>query len=102
MKYQLVLQWGASALMDYDRLIEVENVLTQELGSTHDVDGHDEGSGQMNIFIRTDDPKKAFDQSKAILSNYAAWNDIRVACREVSGNVYTILWPKGLTEFKVL
>lgn len=102
MKYQLVLQWDASSLFDYDRLIEIENILIERLSSDHDVDGHDEGSGQMNIFVRTDDPKNAFEQSKTILSKNSVWKDIRVAYREVSANTYMILWPKGLKDFKVL
>ena len=102
MKYQLVLQWDVSSLFDYDKLIEVENALIQGLGGNHDVDGHDEGSGQMNIFIRTDDPKNAFGQSKAILSKDDAWTGIRVAYREVSKNAYKILWPEDLTKFKVV
>jgi len=102
MKYQLVLQWDASSLADYDELIEIENALIQGLGGDHDVDGHDEGSEQMNIFIRTDDPNGAFGQSKGILVNHNAWKDIRIAYREASGNTYTILWPKGLAKFKVI
>ena len=100
--YQLVLQWDAASLADYDRMIQIEEALIQGLGGDHDVDGHDEGSGQMNIFVRTNDPKKAFDQAKAILSKDDAWKDIRAAYREVSKNAYTILWPKGLAEFKVI
>ena len=102
MKYQLVLQWDESSLADYDRLIQIENALIQGLAGEHDVDGHDEGSGQMNVFIRTDDPKNVFDMIKAILLENDAWNNIRVGYREVAENTYTILRPKGLTEFKVL
>jgi hypothetical protein len=102
MKYQLVFQWDSSSLADYDKLIEIENAMIQGLDGDHDVDGHDEGSGQMNIFIQTDDPKNAFGQSRAILSNCDAWKGVRIAYRQVSGNSYTILWPKGLAEFKVI
>ncbi|MCI0538749.1 MAG: hypothetical protein L0Z50_26375 [Verrucomicrobiales bacterium] len=101
MKYQLVLQWPASSIKDYDAMIEVENALVEKLSEANDVDGHDAGSGEVNIFIRTDDPKRAFNEVKAILGSRDFWVDARVAYREVAGSEYTILWPKNLTEFKV-
>lgn len=82
-------------------MIEVENVLVEKLSAANDVDGHDAGSGEVNIFIRTDDPKRAFNEVKAILGTRDFWIDARVAYREVAGSEYAILWPKGLTEFKV-
>ncbi len=101
MKYQLVLQWPASSIKDYDAMIEVENALVEKLSEANDVDGHDAGSGEVNIFIRTDDPKRAFNEVKAVLGTRDFWVDARVAYREVTGSEYTILWPKDLTEFKV-
>jgi hypothetical protein len=101
MKYQLVLQWPASSIKDYDAMIEVEDALVEKLSEANDVDGHDAGSGEVNIFIRTDDPKRAFNEVKAILGSRDFWVDARVAYREVAGSEYTILWPKDLTEFKV-
>lgn len=102
MKYQLVVQWHDSSLIDYDKLIKIENTLIEGLSTDHDVDGHDEGSGQMNIFVRTDDPKNAFNLVKALLFKDDAWKDVRIAYREVFGNTCTILWPKGLAEFRVV
>lgn len=101
MKYQLVLQWPASSIKDDDAMIEVENALVEKLSEVNDVDGHDAGSGEVNIFIRTDDPKRAFNEVKAILGSRDFWVAARVAFREVAGSEYTILWPKDLTEFKV-
>jgi len=101
MKYQLVLQWPASSIKDYDAMIEVEDALIEKLSEANDVDGHDAGSGEVNIFIRTDDPKRAFNEVKAILGSRDFWVDARVAYREVAGSEYTILWPENLNEFKV-
>jgi hypothetical protein len=101
MTYQLVLQWPASSITDYDAMIEIENALVKNLSDADDVDGHDAGSGEVNIFIGTDDPKRAFNEVKAILGTRDLWADARVAYREVAGSEYTILWPKDLTEFKV-
>jgi hypothetical protein len=101
-KYQLVLQWPASSIKDYDAMIEVENVLIEKLTQHHEVDGHDAGSGEVNIFVHTDDPQKVFDEIRTILGTRDYWVDARVAYREVARNEYTVLWPKGLVEFKVV
>ena len=82
-------------------MIEVENALVANLSAANDVDGHDAGSGEVNIFIDTDDPKRAFKEVMTILGTRDFWVDARVAYREVVGSEYTILWPKDLTEFNV-
>lgn len=78
-------------------MIEIEDTLVENLTTANDVDGHDAGSGEVNIFIRTDDPKRAFNEVKAILGTCDFWVDARVAYREVAGGDYTILWPKDLS-----
>ena len=102
MKYQLVLQWPASSMNDYDAMIEVEDVLVEKLSEASEVDGHDAGVGEVNIFIHTDNPKSAFEEIKIILGSRAYWVDARVAYREVAKSEYIVLWPEGLTEFKVV
>lgn len=64
MKYQLILQFDASNIEDFDQLIEIEDKLESALGNLHEVDGHDFGSGEMNIFIHTNDPDSAFELVK--------------------------------------
>jgi len=82
-------------------MIEIENALAQGLSEGNEVDGHDAGSGEMNIFIRVDDPRNAFNEVKAILGSRDFLVDARVAYREIAGSKYTILWPKDLTQFNV-
>lgn len=101
MKYQLVVQWPATLIKDYDTLIKVEDILIKRLSESHEVDGHDAGSGEMNIFIVTNDFRKAFGEVKAVLQDEELWVDARIACREVDKHEYTILWPKGLNKFKI-
>ncbi len=67
MKYQLVLQLPASSIKDYDAMIELEETIMRSLGNLGKVDGHDAGSGEMNIFILTDHPKLAFQAIKQLL-----------------------------------
>ena len=102
MKYQLVLQWPASSISDYNSMVEVEDILIKTLTADSDVDGHDAGAGEMNIFIRTNDPNQTFNEIKTILGTRDFWVEARVAYREVTGNEYTILWPKSLTRFRVV
>jgi len=101
MKYLLVLQWPATSLEDFDAMIEIEDALTEKLSGEHEIDGHDAGSGEMNIFIWTDNPEMAFSEVKRILGSRDCWSDARVAYREDGGDDYTIMWPKDLTEFDV-
>ena len=99
-QHQLVLQWPASSVDDYDELIELEDFLIQNLDHG-DVDGHDAGQGEMNIFILTDDPYATFAAVKTLLERRRAWIDIRIAFRAITRDGYNILWPKSLTTFKV-
>ncbi len=101
MKYLLILQWPASSIKDYDAMVEVESVLSEKMSEASEVDGHDAGAGEVNIFIRTRDPEKAFEEVKGILGNHVYWNDARAAYREIKKSEYTVLWPKGLTTFRV-
>ncbi len=101
MKYQLVIQWPASKIKDYDDLIGIEDILIKNLSDRADVDGHDAGVGEMNIFITTNDPIRAFEEVRAILGSKDFWIDARIAYRETNGQDYTIIWPKDLITFEV-
>lgn len=101
MKYQLVLQQTGSSIEDYDRVIDVECELEELLGDLADVDGHDFGSGEANIFIMTDDPKTTFNTVRPFLEESGALSEMRVAYRAVESDEFKVLWPVGLTEFKV-
>src|SRR5437879_3308002 len=101
MSYQLVLQWPASSLQDYDAMVEIESVLSGRLSTGAEIDGHDAGSGEMNIFIHTDDPTHTFQEIRTILGSQDFWVNARVAYRELRGSRYTILWPDGMNHFKV-
>jgi len=62
MDYQLVLQFRGDSLADYDAMVALENELIDELGDPADVDAHDVGSGEVNIFIIRTDPARTFRQ----------------------------------------
>jgi hypothetical protein len=73
------------------------------LGSLANVDGHDFGQEEFNIFILTDAPKDVFEKAHQFLKTRNVPNYMRAAYREAAGEDedYVILWPPNLTEFFV-
>jgi hypothetical protein len=51
MRYQVVLQWSASSMNDYDEMVGVEDLLIERLSKRCKVDGHDFGSNEANISV---------------------------------------------------
>ena len=101
MKYQLVIQFEASSEEDFENLIEIEEQIENLVGSSHEVDGHDFGSGEMNIFIYTNNPNEAFELIKSTLIENAE-NTMKAAYREVEGEKYNVIWPLGFNhEFEI-
>jgi hypothetical protein len=95
MEYQLVLQFRGDSLADLDAAVELEDELTEALGDAGDVDGHDIGSGETNIFIFTSDPAATFALSKPALKKAGRLSSVTVAYRDVDGEDYTVIWPAG-------
>ena len=95
MKYQLVLQFPQRWLWSFHSLIRLEDQLIQRLGASADVDGHDCGSGEMNIFIITNDPVRTFREIRPLLSRKIWVRLSAAAYRELQGETYTVIWPEG-------
>lgn len=98
---ELVLQFPASSIKDYDAMIELEDRITAGLGKLGDVDGHDMGAGEMNIFIRTDHPKIVFDKVVSLLGTQDFMPELRAAYRNVGGDDFVILYPSNLGHFSI-
>ena len=94
MDYQLVLQFRGDSLAYYDAMVALENELIAELGDSADLDGHDVGSGEVNIFIITADPVRTFQQSKVVLERKRCLGAVTAAYRQVDGEQYTLVWPQ--------
>jgi hypothetical protein len=101
MKFQVVLQWPASSVNEFDEMADIEDLLVQKLGAQNEVDGHDFGTEEANIFVHTDDPRRAFEQIQAVLSGHRVWPLARIAYRQLDGNEYNVLWPYGTTAFHI-
>jgi len=65
-----------------------------------DVDGHDFGNGEGNIFIHTNDPEGTFADAKPILRSLGI-DQFKAAYRDLKGDKYSVLWPKGFLDFKI-
>ena len=102
MKYQLVAQFQATSLDDFDQLVTFEDKLAETLEGFAIVDGHDFGSGTFNIFVHTDEPSATFERLQEFVRIQQRQHRMRVAYRDFSSDDYTILWPPDLKEFKVI
>jgi len=98
MKYQLVLQYPANSTADYDEMIALEDELMVMLGTSTAVDGHDCGSGEMNIFIHTDQPSEVFETIRPVVNKRNLLKYLIAAYREITGEDYTVVWPIGSTK----
>ena len=102
-KFQLVLQWPSTDVADFDDLIDFEDTLDARL-SPHlgIVDGHDAGSGEINIFILTDTPEKTFAECRSLIRSPRLASGLSAAYRSVAAEEYTRLWPEAsLAAFRV-
>jgi hypothetical protein len=101
--YQLVIQARGDTLSDYDLIVAIEDRLVSAVGSAAEVDGHDVGSGETNLFILTEDPKQAYELTLPVLAEFGILDGVRVAYRPVADHVYTLLWPSdSQEEFAIL
>lgn len=101
MKYQLVLQFPADGLADFDELIDLEKALEITLSGIAKVDGHDFGAGELNIFILTNDPVRVFKLTEPIIEARNHIPPLKAAYRELGYEKFTMLWPSGLEHFEV-
>jgi hypothetical protein len=93
---QLVLQfspWGSDT-HDFDKLISLEEQLIDALAGKAEVDGHDMGSDEANIFIHTLDAHTTFSDSFPVVQRSGLVPLLGAAYREVAADEYIRLWPK--------
>lgn len=103
MEYMLVLQWpSACTAEDLDLLVSLEDQIIANIGDYGSVDGHDIGSGEMNIFIFTEDPKSTFARVKNIGSMPNHMKSLKAGYPEVGQDHFVPLYPEGLEYFSVI
>jgi hypothetical protein len=92
MKYQLVLQFSGGSLNDFDEVVKLEDQIATLLQQQADVDGHDFGSDEANIFILTNEPVPVFERLLPLIEMNKPQLSA-AAYRDLDGEDYTVLWP---------
>ena len=96
--YQLVIEFEGDDLESFDRVIALEDSLSDAL-SRDLVDGHDAGQGIVNIFIHSDEPQRCFEEAMRVIDG-AEPGPSAAAYRRRDEEGYVRLWPKDdLTPF---
>jgi hypothetical protein len=94
MNYQLVMRFPkASASAETLRALEI--ALGQDLAGTAQLDGHDTGARNVDLFIVTADPKSTFRRSKPALERLQLLDRVTAAHRLEGGSRFTVVWPLG-------
>ena len=103
-EYQLVLQFTCNSMEELDAVVALEEALMAELpGNLADVDGHDSGSGEANIFILTSAPNETFERARGVVSGFSGLaRGLRAAYRRLDSHEYSVLWPPGETRFALV
>jgi hypothetical protein len=100
-EFQVVIQFGANSIKDFDELISIEDILARALPVEAVVDGHDFGQGEFNIFVLTSSPRNAFEAIARELKTQHRLDAARAAYRKPGTEQFIILWPPKLQEFRV-
>jgi hypothetical protein len=99
---QLVIQFPLKALnpdrSEFGAVIAIEERLERLSKGAYDVDGHDAGMGEMNIFIITESAVATFEAIKDHLPGERSW---RAGFRDLDSDDYSPLAPTGLATFEV-
>jgi hypothetical protein len=99
MRYQLVVQIRPAS--SDDSAFELGGRIIEHLATSADVDGHDLGAGEFNIFIFTDDPSGTFCSIQALPETRSLSPAMTAAYRPVDGEDYIVLWPRNSTLFNI-
>jgi hypothetical protein len=100
-EYQLVFQLRGSSQLDFEEMLGLEQELRSEIGDLGEVDGHDVGQGEMNIFVLTTSPIHCFEHVRSVRGVARAMPRLKVAYRRLDSDDYEVLHPPGLHTFTV-
>ena len=101
MKYLLVIQFAVDKNVDLNSLTEIEETIIDSIDPKHEIDGHDFGVNEFNIFIYTNDPHDASSQVKRTIRS-KKHKQMKIAYRLSNGEEYKIIYPENFTgKFEV-
>lgn len=92
MEYQLVIEFSGDSPEEFERAIQVEELLEEQLNSG-EVDGNDVGLGVVNIFIITEQPQQCFAEAMRVIAG--SLTPSAGGFRPLDGEDYVRLWPAG-------
>ena len=92
--YQLVLQFAPWSDRDFDALVRLEDEL-ESVVRAGEVDGHDWGSNEANIFILTEDPATVLQSCMPVIAEAGLMPSFSAGCRLLAEEAYARLWPAG-------
>ena len=102
MDYQLVIKFWRKSLADPNFLASIQDELKEVLGDTAALDGYDVNAKEINLFVITPDPKRAFRRIRSVLDTRGIFRGVSAASRLVGGAHFTSLWPLRATrKFKL-
>jgi hypothetical protein len=81
-------------------MIDLEGRLIDGLSGEHLVNGHDVGSGEMNVFVHTSDPDLACSEVRHLMNEDEQKQAI-IAVRPFESDEYAVLWPHDQNTFSI-
>jgi hypothetical protein len=103
MVYQLVLQFAPWGDRSFDDLIALEDRLEAIGDLQADVDGHDLGANEANIFLFTTDPVRTVTHCLPAIGAEGLLPLLAAAFRKNGEEQYSRIWPAGdVTPLTVL
>jgi hypothetical protein len=102
MEYQLVIQKSANSIDDFDDIVKFEDELIELLEGEADVDGHDFGSGQANIFIITTQPEANYKKIQNKYGEKIEKEKMKIAYRELGEDHFYVFYPSSADDFTII
>jgi len=97
----LVLQWCEPSLPHFDQLIAIEDSLIAVIGDYGQVDGHDVGAAECNIFIETPEPMNCFNALRLACEREPWFATLTAGYRRLDEQSYKPLWPTDMESLTV-
>lgn len=102
MDYQLVIKFWRKSLADESFLATIESDLKNALGDSVELEGHDVGPKEINLFMLTAEPRIAFRKARDILEQRGITNGVSAAFRLNGGEQFTSIWPlRAMRRFQL-
>ena len=89
---QLILKFRRP-IIDGAGVAALERNLLEALGESVELDGHNEGARDIDVFIITEDPASTFRRCKPVLEQMQILDRVVAAHRFVGGVQFRVIWP---------